>query len=492
MTGNDGDPIIPAQTRKALRSRWLGPWCAVLAVALVSCASQNKVKRQKRQKAFEQVRAREERSSVKRRNARPLRRTQGRVRLDAMAKELNAIPQVIERPCANALCTSRVLDKVFSRLDRLDTKRTGQVRVLQLGDSHIAADYITKTIRSALQDRFGNGGRGFVAIGQKARYGGRALRRAGWTRQRIVDDGQAGLPFGTSGMVIEAQRGRAEATFVLKPEDDLIGIHYHAHPGASAFTVAADGELLETIQARADRPETREAEIPIPMHAMGGVVPPKTLKITSDGEGVKLFGVSFEAEQPGIIYDSIGPVGADAAVYLSFEQASMRNSIRALAPDLIVLMVGGNDALAVRKAVRSLDEVRQQHVDLIDALKQHAPEAECLVWAPMDAGERVGNNVVSKRYIKEIRDLQRETALEMGCAFWDTYESMGGQDSFGAWLEKGIMNADLVHPRSKGGELMGHLFSRAFMNAYLGLDAPEKAERRPRGSARPVTAAQVQ
>ncbi|CAN0493538.1 unnamed protein product, partial [Discosporangium mesarthrocarpum] len=34
------------------------------------------------------------------------------------------------------------------------------------------------------------------------------------------------------------------------------------------------------------------------------------------------------------------------------------------------------------------------------------------------------------------------------------------------------MNQDLVHPRSKGGELMGHLFARAFMNAYLGIDAP--------------------
>lgn len=443
---------------------------------MAGCAGSTKASRQKRQEAFEQKRAVQERSRTRRRKARPLRRTAERVRLDALAKELGAEPKPIERPCANALCTRRVLDKVFSRLDALDTERAGRVRILQLGDSHIAADYITRTIRDALQDRFGDGGRGFVAIGQKARYGGRALRRAGWVRKRIVDEGQAGLPFGASGMSIESVRGRATATFELVPDDDLVEIHYHAHPEGNAFEVLADGEVLERVQTRAAKAQTRAVEVPIPMHALGGVEPPRVLTVRTEGSGVKLFGISFEAEQPGVLYDSIGPVGADAAVYLTFEQGSLRRSLRALEPDLVVLMVGGNDALAVRKAVRSLDEVRQQHVDLLAALEQHAPDAECLVWAPMDAGERYEGQVISKRYIEQIRDIQRETALEKGCAFWDTFDSMGGPGAFGRWLAKGLMNQDMVHPRSKGGDLMGHLFARAFMDAYLGTDAPARAD----------------
>lgn len=468
-TKSVGDPSTPRWTVQTGGRLLL---TTLLALSFVACTGASKATRRKRQEAFEQKRAVQERSRTRRRNVRPLRNTAERVRLDALAKELGAAPQAIDRPCGNALCTRRVLDKVFSRLDKLDGKRQGRVRVLQLGDSHIAADYITRTIRAALQDRFGDGGRGFVAIGQKARYGGRALRRSGWVRQRIVDEGQAGLPFGTSGMTIESTRGQATATFELVPEDDIVEVHYHAHPEGSAFEIAADGEVLERVQTRDSKPESRAIEVPVPMHALGGVVPPEVLSLRADGKGVKLFGVSFEAEQPGLIYDSIGPVGADAAVYLTFEQSSMRNSIRALDPDLVVLMVGGNDALAVRKAVRSLDEVRQQHVDLIDALKQHAPNAECLVWAPMDAGEKLDDGtVITKRYIEEIRDIQRETALEMGCAFWDTFASMGGHGSFGRWLDRGLMNHDMVHPRSKGGDLMGHLFARAFMNAYLGKDA---------------------
>ncbi|MCA9552483.1 MAG: hypothetical protein KC933_20790 [Myxococcales bacterium] len=467
QTDTAWDPNIgPTHRRK-------GPALAlILLVGLAGCTTSTKVQRQERQARFEETRAAQERSGrrkTKRRDARPLIQTPELVRLDALARRLNADPRPLERPCANAICTRRVLDRVFKRLDRLDARRQGHIRILQLGDSHIAADYITRTIRDELQARFGNGGRGLVAIGQKSRYGGRALSRTGWERHRIVDEGQAGKPFGVTGMAIEAARGGAEATFSLVPEDDVVSIYYHAHPGGGAFRVFAEDEELLYVDTDADSAESRVATVPIPMHRMGDVVPPELLRIRTDSGHVRLMGISFESDEPGIILDAIGPVGADANVYLTFDQASMRAHMRELKPDLVVLMVGGNDGLAVRKAVRSLDEVRQQHVDLITAVKQHAPDAACLVWAPMDAGERLDDGlVISKRYIEEIRDLQRETALEMGCAFWDTYESMGGSGSFGRWLEEGIMNSDMVHPRAKGGDLMGHLFARAFMSAYLG------------------------
>ena len=40
------------------------------------------------------------------------------------------------------------------------------VTILHFGDSHTAADYETGPLRRALQARFGDGGRGFVAIGE--------------------------------------------------------------------------------------------------------------------------------------------------------------------------------------------------------------------------------------------------------------------------------------------------------------------------------------
>src|SRR5207253_10574104 len=96
------------------------------------------------------------------------------------------------------------LDRFFAKVSALDKTQEGTVRILHLGDSHVAADYITGTTRRWLQHRFGQAGRGFVAVDQRAEYSGRRLHRKGWKRTRIVDKGRAGQTFGFSGMARES------------------------------------------------------------------------------------------------------------------------------------------------------------------------------------------------------------------------------------------------------------------------------------------------
>lgn len=435
-----------------------------------ACATSAKEWRRKRQAAFEEGQQKKPTTNARAKAERQgyLKQSKEREELSQLALQLGARPLPLERPCANAVCTKRALDGIFAKLDRLDTTGQGRVRILHLGDSHIAADYITRTIREYLQVRFGNAGRGFVPIGQRARYGGRLKTRKGWKRERIVDKGMAGEPFGFSGMSMVSTRADATAVYDLEPEDDDLVVYYQGHPKGPDLEVWVEAELVAEISTRASPARSKIEKAFIPVHKLGTAIPPSTMRLEARGEGLEIFGLSFESEQPGILYDSIGPVGADARVYLSLEQASFRSHLKAADPDLVVIMLGGNDGLAVRKGERSLDEVRQDHVKLIRTIKQHLPKAELLVWSPMDAGERDNDVIVSKRYIREIRDLQRETALELGCAFWDTFGSMGGAGSFGRWYEAGIMNKDMIHPRSKGGDLTGHLFAESFINAYLG------------------------
>ncbi len=65
----------------------------------------------------------------------------------------------LERPAA--------LHAVFESLDRLEAGQAeGDVRMIELGDSHVAADWETGPVRRQLQARFGDGGRGFVPAGR--------------------------------------------------------------------------------------------------------------------------------------------------------------------------------------------------------------------------------------------------------------------------------------------------------------------------------------
>ena len=65
----------------------------------------------------------------------------------------------LERPSA--------MRRFFESIARLEAGQSqDDVRIVQFGDSHTAADIETAVIRRALQGRFGDGGRGFVALGK--------------------------------------------------------------------------------------------------------------------------------------------------------------------------------------------------------------------------------------------------------------------------------------------------------------------------------------
>ncbi len=440
---------------------------AVLILATVlGCASSPSGWRHRRQAAF----ADDTEAPPPKPPPKPARKKPRRTRpfpasqeLDDLAKTVGATPFPIE--------SKGDLDWFFHKLDQLDRTKEGVVRVLHLGDSHIAADYITRTIRERLQARFGDAGRGFVVIDQRAPYGGRRLKRMGWRRQRIVDPDGPGHAFGFAGMRLISTRRGASAKYVLRPNDHELSIYYHGTRGGAPVKVYAEEELIDEFSTGHRRARSLVEKVEIPEHRLGGATPPETLNIVADGTGAEIFGLSFESTESGLIYDSIGPVGADAKVYLELEQRSFEEHLTALAPDLVVLMVGGNDALMVREEKRTLDQVRQDHEKLVARLRAFAPDADCLLVGPMDAGEAHEDGTIgSKRYLTEVRDIQKAVAQAHGCAFWDTYTAMGGEGAFGRWFAEGIMNDDMVHPRSKGGDLVGHLFATALINAYLGTE----------------------
>ncbi len=444
---------------------------AALVVALATCTACVLPSRQQRQRAFDERQARLE---AQRRGDRAWR-TRDKPRITTptimayreLGTEVGARPVRIDAPCVNAKCTRRVLGRLFEKLDRIDGDRQGVARILVLGDSHIAADYITRTVRDRLQHRFGDAGRGFIAIDQKAQYGGRRLNRVNWNRTRVVDGNGAGQRFGFAGMRLDSARGGARLTFELLPSDDDVVAYYRTGPESPTITFLAQNHEIARLETSTEEIESRSFHVAIPETVGGSAYPPGRLDIVAAGPGAGLMGLSFESYEAGVILDAVGPVGADATVYLSMEPESLEQHLRHLDPDLVMLMIGGNDALAVRKGDRTLAQVERDHLELIKRLKEALPNADCLLWSPLDAGVRDGKKIESKANLVEVRDLQRKVAAKMRCAFWDTYEAMGGKGSFARWYDKGLMNKDLVHPRSRGGDLLGHLFSTSLINAYL-------------------------
>ncbi|MCC7384697.1 MAG: hypothetical protein IT384_22805 [Deltaproteobacteria bacterium] len=391
--------------------------------------------------------------------------------LEALATKLGAESVPIEIPCVDGSeddCTRRALDRSLVALDLLQTTPERSVHVLQLGDSHIAADYITGTVRALLQERFGRAGRGFVHADQRQGYGGRRIKnKGGWTRARIVDSGQAGQRFGFSGFAMVSTRAGVPLEFALD-DDERVTLFYDAGPGRPELQLSVDGALIGRVSTADDQPETQLKSVAIPPRESARGPDRRILRVNADGAGARLFGLGFTQKTTGLLWDSIGPVGADAAVYLSLDPASYREHLALMRPALVVLMLGGNDALRMRQKRATAAQVRREFAALIDRTREAVPEADCMLWGPMDAGDRKGNQIVSKSLVGEVRDLMLDVAREKGCAYWDLYRAMGGEGSIAVWSKENIINADLIHPRAKAGELIGYLFAKAFYRAYRG------------------------
>ncbi|HWB62566.1 MAG TPA: hypothetical protein VG603_03575, partial [Chitinophagales bacterium] len=77
--------------------------------------------------------------------------------VDFTAKKLPFV-----HPERNEIVGAKYLDSFFYKLYLLRTQGNSHIHILQIGDSHIQADFLSDKIRTDLQHDFGNGGRGVV------------------------------------------------------------------------------------------------------------------------------------------------------------------------------------------------------------------------------------------------------------------------------------------------------------------------------------------
>ena len=88
--------------------------------------------------------------------------------------------------------------------------------------------------------------------------------------------------------------------------------------------------------------------------------------------------------------------------------------------------------------------------------------------APLDHGERRGSQIVTREVVPKIVEAQREIALAEGCAFWDTYQAMGGEGSMGRWNRSSprLGSGDLSHLTHHGHKVIGAMLYRALIAGY--------------------------
>jgi lysophospholipase L1-like esterase len=362
------------------------------------------------------------------------------------------------------------LDAFFQRLARTDRKEPGAVtRILHYGDSTIASDYISGTMRRRLQARFGDGGHGFILIANPWEwYFHNDVLHASdgdWKASRlagpIAPDGMYGL-----GGVSFTSYGGGVAWFGTATRGDFgrrvsrFDLYYLEQPGGGDVELAVRGAADERFSTRGDAKASRvhsvrvdDGEAKLTVRALGG-------------GPVRLFGVALERDQPGIVYDALGSHAAMAVYWQRQDRAHWKDQLGLRDPALIVFQYGTNES-DLWKLDR--DAYAQALAGLVDELREAANGASILVVAPLDRAEDRDGRLQTKPVILDLVAIQKRVALAHGAAFWSAFDAMGGEGSMARWVKAKpqLGGGDLTHPTPLGAEVLGDMLSDALVAAYM-------------------------
>ncbi len=391
--------------------------------------------------------------------------------------EYQGITQRIEDP------TGRGMRPFYEALARAAEREPGALaRVGHYGDSSIATDLITHTVRRRLQQRFGDGGHGFVLIARGyLPYHHRDLTHVtsgSWrvyeVTRDMLDDGH----YGYGGIAVRGGGG-ARARFGTDAEAPVgqrvsrFDLYYRAHRRGGRAELRVDGGEPRLLDTASETDEDRVESVEVPDG-------PHELELRPVGGQLHLYGMVLEREGPGVVYDSLGLVGARANRLLNFDEEHVRAQIARRGTNLLVLGFGGNESSDSISEDAYYAEFRQ----VIKRMRGEREDLGCLVVAPLDQAERVGSGIRTMRAIPRIVAAQRRAARDEGCAFYDTWTAMGGEGAMRRWYRANprLALGDFRHATPAGYEIIGNMLYKALLAGFADyLAARPRAEARPGG-----------
>jgi lysophospholipase L1-like esterase len=366
------------------------------------------------------------------------------------------------RTSPNLIDDHENLKAFYQALWRTESKQPGAVaRILHYGDSPVTADSITADARVLLQERFGDAGHGFILIAKPwAWYGHRGvdILGKGWrieaATQSHARDGLVGL----GGVSFEGETG-AVSQIVLHEEHARMEVEYLRQPGGGQLAIRSEGRTIGEIETDGTK-EAGFQKIDLPPGT-------RNIDLVVERGPARLFGVSFERDEPGVIYNSLGLNGGQVqAVVRYFDKDQWGVELQHQRPDLVVLNYGTNESTYAEYIATSYaGELRE----VIRRIRTAVPDASVLVMSPMDRGQRdASGQITTVPSLPQLVHIQRQTASEMGCAFFNTFQAMGGEGTMARWYESQprLVSADFTHPLPAGARKVGVLLDQALETGY--------------------------
>ncbi|HTJ44325.1 MAG TPA: GDSL-type esterase/lipase family protein [Kofleriaceae bacterium] len=378
--------------------------------------------------------------------------------------------QPIEDTCVDPLgattgCKRFAMDGLYAELAATEAG-TAKVptRVSYYGDSVSATDQIPGRVRRRLQDVFGDGGPGFVFAASPHRFNHNlAVDQIdrGWNAYGVSTVNIADGMYGPGGSTAEAH---GDGTIKITPKTPSgkvahVDVYYLSQPKGGTADVLVDGQVKTSLDTAADDKKAGWSAIDLDDAAHKVEV-----KVTKGK--VRLFGLTLE-RAPGVVVDNMAIISATAKNEGLNEPTHWKEQLAHRGADLVILMLGTNEAEWLSPGQRSMADYQQVWESLLAPIRAARPNAACLVVSPLDQAEvKDDDTLASRPVMPHMIEAQRRAAKAQGCAFYDTYTWQGGKGAAIKWNRRGLVGSDFQHLSEKGTAMVADGLTDAILAGY--------------------------
>jgi lysophospholipase L1-like esterase len=179
---------------------------------------------------------------------------------------------------------------------------------------------------------------------------------------------------------------------------------------------------------------------------------------------------AMSLESPtGIYVDNIAQRGSSGTFFQRLNYGQLKSFYDHLNVKLIILQYGGNALPAIKSKENAINFANYFKGQIL-LVKKLAPGASILFIGPADMSVKEGTEYVTHPYLEDTRNALKNVVLEMGCAYFDMYDCMGGKNSMPTWVSEKLAAEDYIHFSPQGARKMATLIYSSLLfnyNAYL-------------------------
>lgn len=345
------------------------------------------------------------------------------------------------------------------KLDTLLTTGSGDVKVLQIGGSHVQGGTLSDQLRRRfLSLRYGiDGGRGLVfpfsAAGSNTPSSYLSSWQGSWDSANCLKP--KGTDLGLTGMAVTARDTSARVIIDLVLRENKVLQHHYAF---NKVDVLGEGSLEPVLILNGKDTVNgvhgpRMSHFDLPYYT-------DWLQLSFKGKGsYTLRGLYLDRPSSGFTFSEVGVNGASTHSWL--QCSLLEEDLRRVQPDLVLLSVGIND---IQGEYFDEQRFKANYRALIQQIRRVNPHCALLFTGINDSWRRgAGINEHTAEAERAFRDL----AAEYKAVFWDWFQVMGGYGSMARWEAAGLAQPDKIHFTPLGyKEVADYLFDAILQDYY--------------------------